>query len=197
MKQHIVPAIKLTILSFLLMSVLYPLLIWGIAQVAPAQGKGETVTMNNNIVGYQKEGQMFNQDKYFWSRPSAVNYNGAGSGGSNKGPSNPNYLKDVQARIDTFLAHNPGITKSQIPSELVTASGSGLDPDISPEAAHIQVKRIASIRNQAEADIYELVAKNTEMPLFGLFGTSIALSEKMLAPLVLMSTSYIPKPTAK
>jgi len=172
MKQHIVPAIKLTILSFLLMSVLYPLLIWGIAQVAPAQGKGETVTMNNNIVGYQKEGQMFNQDKYFWSRPSAVNYNGAGSGGSNKGPSNPNYLKDVQARIDTFLAHNPGITKSQIPSELVTASGSGLDPDISPEAAHIQVKRIASIRNQAEADLHDLIAKNTEMPLFGLFGTS-------------------------
>jgi K+-transporting ATPase ATPase C chain len=171
MKQHIFPAIKLTILCFLLVSVLYPLFIWGIAQAAPANGKGETVVVDNNTVGYQREGQLFNQDKYFWSRPSAVNYNGAGSGGSNKGPANPDYLKDVQARIDTFLAHNPGVTKAQIPSEIVTASGSGLDPDISPEAAYIQVKRIATIRAIPETQINNLIHQGAEKPLSGLFGT--------------------------
>lgn len=172
MKQHIFPAIKLTILSFLLVSVIYPLLIWGIAQAAPANGKGETVMINNKTLGYEKEGQLFNQDKYFWSRPSAVAYNGGGSGGSNKGPTNPDYLKDVQARIDTFSVHNPGVSKQQIPSELVTASGSGLDPDISPEAVYIQAKRIATIRALPEAQVRNLIDQNTEKPLFGLFGTS-------------------------
>lgn len=171
MTQHIFPAIKLTGLSFILLSVLYPLFIWGIAQAAPAKGEGEAVIINNKTVGYQKLGQLFNQDKYFWSRPSAVNYNGAGSGGSNKGPTNPGYLKDVEARINIFLAHNPGITKNQIPSELVTASGSGLDPDISPRAAYLQVKRIAAIRAMPETIINNLIAQNIERPLLGLFGT--------------------------
>lgn len=172
MKEHIFPAIKLTILSFLLLSVLYPLFIWGIAQAAPAKGQGEIVMVDNKKAGYQKEGQLFNQDRYFRSRPSAVNYNGAGSGGSNKGPTNPDYLKDVQARIDTFLVHNPGVTKQQIPSELATASGSGLDPDLSPQAAYIQVKRIAMIRDLPEAQIKGLIFQNTEKPLLGLFGTA-------------------------
>lgn len=171
MKQHIFPAIKLTILSFILLSILYPLFIWGIAQAAPAQGKGETVIVDNKKVGYKKEGQLFNQVKYFWSRPSAVNYNGAGSGGSNKGPTNPDYLKDVQSRIDTFLVHNPGITKEQIPSELVTASSSGLDPHISPEAAFIQVKRIGATRNLSEAELNKLIERHTEQPLAGVLGT--------------------------
>jgi potassium-transporting ATPase KdpC subunit len=172
MKQHIFPAIKLTVLCFLLLSVLYPLLIWGIAQAAPANGKGETVIVDNKTVGYQKEGQLFTQDKYFWSRPSAVNYNGAGSGGSNKGPTNPDYLKDVQARIDSFLAHNPGVTKQQIPSDMITASGSGLDPDISPEAAYIQAKRIATIRAIPEAQVRNFVTQHIQKPLIGLLGTS-------------------------
>jgi K+-transporting ATPase ATPase C chain len=172
MKQHIFPAIKLTILSFVFLCVLYPLVIWAIAQLAPANGKGETVIANGKIVGYQKEGQLFNQDKYFWSRPSAVAYNAAGSGGSNKGTTNPDYLKDVQARIDTFIAHNPCITKDQIPSEVVTASGSGLDPDISPAAAYIQVKRIATIRGLPESRIQILIAQNIKKPFLGLFGTA-------------------------
>ena len=172
MKQHIFPAIKLTVLSFVLLSVLYPLLIWGIAQAAPAKGKGETVIVNSKTAGYQKEGQLFSQDKYFWSRPSAVAYNAAGSGGSNKGPANPGYLKDVQARIDTFLAHNPGVKKEQIPSEMVTASGSGLDPDISPEAAYLQVMRIATARALPEAAIRNVIEQNAEKPLLGLFGTA-------------------------
>jgi len=172
MKQHIFPAIKLTVLSFFLVSVLYPFLIWSIAQVAPAHGEGETVMINNKPVGYEKEGQLFNEDKYFWGRPSAVNYNAAVSGGSNKGPTNNDYLKEVAARTDTFIAHNPGILKQQVPSDLVTASGSGLDPDISPDAAYLQIKRIANSRNLSEAAIRGLVDKHVEGPLVGLFGTS-------------------------
>ena len=107
----------------------------GIAQAAPAKGKGETVTVNGKVVGYKLIGQKFTDDKYFWSRPSAVDYNAAGSGGSNKGPTNPDYLKTVQDRIDSFLVHNPGIKKEEIPSELVTASGSGQDPDISVQGS--------------------------------------------------------------
>ena len=108
------------------------MLIAGIGQAAPGGGKGETVSVNGKVVGYKLIGQKFTDDKYFWGRPSAVDYNAAGSAGSNKGPTNPDYLKTVQDRIDTFLVHNPGIKKEEIPSELVTASGSGLDPDISP-----------------------------------------------------------------
>ena len=93
-----------------------------LVKLTPGGGKGETVTVNGKVVGYEKIGQKFTDDKYFWSRPSAVDYNAAGSAGSNKGPSNPDYLKIVQDRIDTFLVHNPGVKKEEIPAELVTAS---------------------------------------------------------------------------
>lgn len=172
MKQHILPGIKLTAVCIFFFMIAYPLLIWVVAQAAPAKGKGETVSINNRIVGYQLEGQNFTDDKYFFSRPSAVGYNAAGSGGSNKGPTNPDYLKTVQNRIDTFLAHNPGVKKEEIPSELVTASGSGLDPDLSPAAAYIQVKRIAHTRNITEQQLNDLIAKNIQQPLLGLFGTA-------------------------
>lgn len=169
MKEHILPAIKLTILSILLLAVVYPLIVWGVAQFAPNKGKGEIIRYNNKTY-YSNVGQSFTEDKYFWSRPSAVDYNAAGSGGSNKAPSNEEYLKRVQARIDTFLVHNPGVAKSEIPVDLITASGSGLDPNISVQAAKIQVKRIAKIRGIAEANLQQLILANTEKPLLGLFG---------------------------
>lgn len=172
MKQNILPALRLTIVCIIFFMVVYPLLIWIIAQAAPAKGKGETVIANNKIVGYKLEGQKFTEDKYFNSRPSAVDYNAAGSAGSNKGPTNPDYLKTVQDRIDTFLVHNPYIKKEDISSELVTASGSGLDPDLSPAAAFVQVKRIAKTRNIPEQQLNDLVAKNIQQPLLGLFGTA-------------------------
>lgn len=172
MKQHIFPAVRLTLVSIVAFMVVYPLLIWAIAQAAPNKGKGETVTVNNKIVGYKLEGQSFTNDNYFNSRPSAVGYNAAGSGGSNKGPSNPDYLKTVQDRVDTFLVHNPSVKKEQIPSELVTASGSGLDPDISPEAALIQINRISKERNIPADKLKQLVAKQTDKPLLGMFGTT-------------------------
>src|SRR6185437_155897 len=170
MKQYFLPALRLTLVCIIVFMGLYTLLIWVIAQAAPNSGKGETVSINNKVVGYKLEGQSFTDDKYFDSRPSACGYNAAGSGASNKGPSNPAYLKDVQNRIDTFLVHNPSVKKEDIPSELVTASGSGLDPDLSPQGAHVQVARVAKTRNISEEKIKELVAQQINKPLLGLLG---------------------------
>jgi len=160
----------MTLVMLIICSLLYPLFIAAIGKLTPGRGKGETVTVNGKVVGYALIGQKFDQDKYFWGRPSAVAYNAAGSAGSNKGPTNPDYLKDVQSKIDTFLVHNPGVTKSEIPSELVTYSGSGLDPDISPAGAYVQVARIAKTRNLSEEKIKALVAQHIKKPLLGLFG---------------------------
>lgn len=172
MKKYLLPSLKMTLIMILLLAVLYPVSIALLAKLAPGGGKGQTVMVNGNVVGYARIGQKFTDDKYFQSRPSAVDYNAAGSAGSNKGPTNPDYLKTVQDRIDTFLVHNPGINRSQIPSELVTASGSGLDPHLSPAAAKVQVKRIAAIRNVDEAMLNNLVEKYTNRPLLGMFGPS-------------------------
>src|SRR5471030_2654571 len=143
MKTYILPALKLTAVLIILCSVLYPLLITAIAKMAPGGGDGVTLSYNGKVVGYKNIGQKFTNDKYFWSRPSAVDYNANGSAGSNKGPTDSAYLKTVQDRIDSFLVHNPSVKKADIPSELVTASGSGLDPDLSPQGAYVQVARVA------------------------------------------------------
>jgi len=157
MKNNLLISLKLTLLMIILCSVMYPLLISVVGKAAAGGGDGETVTVNNKVVGYANIGQKFTEDKYFWSRPSAVDYNAAGSAGSNKGPSNPDYLKIVSDRIDSFLAHNPGVKKEEVPAELVTASGSGLDPDISLASANIQVKRIAKARDLDESKLKELI----------------------------------------
>ena len=172
MKKFIWPSVKLTLVLLVICSLLYPLLISAVAKMAPGGGDGEKVTFKGRVVGYANIGQKFTLDKYFWSRPSAVDYNAAGSAGSNKGPTNPDYLKQVQDRIDTFLVHNPGVQKNEIPAELVTASGSGLDPDLSPEGAKVQSKRIAVARNVPVSSILALIDHQTEGPLLGLFGPS-------------------------
>ncbi|MBL7722931.1 MAG: K(+)-transporting ATPase subunit C [Chitinophagaceae bacterium] len=172
MKKDLLISLKLTLLMIILCAVLYPLLIAGIGKATPGGGKGETVSVNGKVVGYEKIGQKFTDDKYFWGRPSAVDYNAAGSAGSNKGPSNPDYLQIVKDRIDSFLVHNPGVKKEEIPAEMVTASGSGLDPDISPAGAYIQVKRIASIRNLPEEKVKALVEEHIQKPLAGMLGPS-------------------------
>lgn len=172
MKKYLLPGLKLTIVMIILCAVLYPLLIAGVSKLAPGQGKGETISVNGKVVGYANIGQKFTDDKYFWGRPSAVDYNATGSAGSNKGPSNADYLQVVKDRIDSFLVHNPGVKKEQIPAEMVTASGSGLDPDISPASAKIQTKRIASIRNIDELKLLNLIDQHTESPLAGMLGPS-------------------------
>jgi len=172
MKTYLLPSLKLTIILLVLLSGIYPLFIALVAKLAPGGGDGVTVVVNGKTVGYENIAQSFKSDKYFQSRPSAVGYNAAGSGASNKGPTNPDYLKTVHAAIDTFMRHNPGISKADIPAELVTASGSGLDPDLSPEGAKIQIKRVARLRNMPEQDLVKLVNEHTEGPLLGLFGPS-------------------------
>lgn len=167
MKNNIIPAIRLTLVCLVFFCGIYTLTVFGISKIAPA-----SMSFTKTKAGYYENvGQSFTNDNYFYSRPSAVGYNAAGSGGSNKGPSNPDYLAEVQARIDTFLVHNPEVKKSEIPSDLVTASGGGLDPNISVQAAKVQVKRIAKIRNLNEATINQLIEQQTEKPLLGLFGT--------------------------
>ncbi len=170
MKKYILPSIKLTIVMVVLLALVYPILLSAVGTMAPGAGKGETVSVNGKVVGYALVGQKFTDDKYFQGRPSAVDYNAAGSAGSNKGPSNPDYLKLVQERIDSYLVHNPGVKKDEIPAELVTASGSGLDPDLSPAAAKIQVKRIAAVRKIEEGKLIALVDQQTEGPLLGIAG---------------------------
>ena len=160
MKNNLLISLKLTLLMIILCSVMYPLLISVAGKAAAGGGDGETVTVNNKVVGYANIGQKFTDDKYFWSRPSAVDYNAAGSAGSNNGPSNPDYLKIVSDRIDSFLVHNPGVKKEEVPAEMVTASGSGLDPDISLSSAHIQVKRIAKARDLDESKLKELINRH-------------------------------------
>lgn len=162
MKQYLFPAIKLTLACIVVFCGLYTLLILGIAQAAPARGERQTVTVNGKKAGYRLEGQSFTADRYFNGRPSAAGYNAAGSSGSNKGPSNPDYLKTVSDRIDSFLVHNPAIKKSDIPSDLVTASGSGLDPDISLQGALVQVERIAKERNMAKQKLIDLIGNTKE-----------------------------------
>ena len=170
MKEHILPALRLTFFCILFFCGVYTFLIWAVAQLAPDKGQGQTLSVNGKVVGYALDGQNFTQDRYFWSRPSAVSYNGAGSGGSNKGPSNPDYLKDVQSKIDSFLVHNPGVKKEDIPAELVTYSGSGLDPDLSPAGAHIQVRRVATARGLPDDKLTALVDASVEHPFLGIFG---------------------------
>lgn len=167
MKNNIIPAIRLSLVCLVFFCGIYTLIVYGISKLAP-----NSMAFSKTKAGYyQNVGQSFTNDKYFYSRPSAVGYNAAGSGGSNKSTSNPTYLAEVQARIDTFLVHNPEITKSAIPSDLVTASGSGIDPNISVQGAKVQVKRIAKVRNISENTINQLIEQQTEKPLLGLFGT--------------------------
>jgi len=170
MKTYLLPSIKLTIILIVLTAGIYPLAIAGIGKLTPGNGDGVTVKYKGRVVGYALIGQKFTKDEYFWGRPSAVDYNAAGSGGSNKGPSNPDYLKQVEQRIQDFMKHNPGVIRAQIPAELVTASGSGLDPDITPAGAQIQVARVAKVRGLPVDALTKLVTAHTEGPLFGLFG---------------------------
>ncbi len=170
MKTFLLPSFKISIILLVIVSGIYPLVIAGIGQFTPGNGEGETVKFNGRVVGYANIGQKFTKDKYFWSRPSAADYKADAGAGSNKGPSNPDYLKDVKARIDTFLKHNPGVKPADIPAELDTASGSGLDPDLSPAGAKVQAARVAKVRNLTVEQVYKIIDDNTTGPLLGLFG---------------------------
>lgn len=171
MKTNIFPAIRLTLVCLVFFCVFYNGIVWGFAQLMPDKGAGSLVKANGKTY-YENVGQKFDEPGYFWSRPSAVDYNAAGSGGSNKGPSNPEYLNEVETRIEAFLKANPTVKRANVPADLVTSSGSGLDPNISVEAAQVQVERVALERNVSAEKLRNLIANHTEKPLFGAFGPS-------------------------
>jgi K+-transporting ATPase ATPase C chain len=156
--------------------IIYPLAVTGIAQVAfPHQANGSIITKNNKPVGSALIGQQFDNPKYFWGRLSATGpypYNGAASSGSNLGPNNPNLTAAVDARIKALHKAEPRNT-AKIPVDLVTASGSGLDPHISLAAAEYQVKRVAKARGLDETSVRSLVAKNTKGRWLGMIGEPV------------------------
>jgi K+-transporting ATPase ATPase C chain len=162
--------IKMHFSVLLLFGLLFPLLIWGVGLLLPYHAMGLPLYKDGQLIGFKNIGQKFYSDKYFWGRPSAVDYNAAATGGSNKGPTKLEYLAEIERRIQEFQNKNPEIPRNEIPSDLVTASGSGLDPHISPQAAFIQIPRIAAVRHIDRARLRKLVENNIELPFMGLFG---------------------------
>jgi len=167
------PAVVLFLILMMITGMAYPLLVTGVAQVLfPYQANGSQIVENGTVVGSELIGQPFSDPKYFWGRLSATpgfEYNASLSSGSNLGSSNPTLSEMVQARIDALHAVDPNNTQP-IPSDLVTASASGLDPDISLASAEYQLSRVARERNLSEETVQALIDQNTKDPLLGLFG---------------------------
>jgi len=172
MKHQLKPAILLFLLLTVLTGLIYPLLVTGLAQALfPHQANGSLIVKGGRAVGSALIGQPFTSPTYFWSRPSATGpfpYNAASSSGSNLGPTNPALLARVKSDIARIRASHPG--KGPIPVDLVTASASGLDPHISPEAAYYQVDRVAAARGLDPAAVRALVEKHVEGRWLGLIG---------------------------
>jgi potassium-transporting ATPase KdpC subunit len=173
MLKELKPALLMLAVLSVVTGVAYPLLVTGIAQgLFPYQANGSLIEKGGKVAGSELIGQPFSDPRYFWSRPSATGptpYNGGASTGSNQGPLNPALEEAVKARIDALKAADPGNTVP-IPVDLVTASGSGLDPHISPAAAEYQMGRIARARGLDVAALRALVAQHTEGRQFGMLG---------------------------
>ena len=172
MKQHLRIAILMTLVTTLLFGIVYPLAVTGLGQlIFPAQANGSMILHNGQIIASHLIGQPFSSDKYFHSRPSAAG-NGydpvASSGGaSNLGPTNRQLVDRVQSDVQRLRSESPG---TPIPVDLVTTSGSGLDPDISPAAAAFQIPRVAKARGMSEADLRALVSNHTSGRQLGVLG---------------------------
>ena len=172
--RNLVKSLRLTLVFCVFFSICYILVLWifGLI-VGPGGGNAETLVLNGRVVGAANVGQQFMKDLYFWGRPSHAGdgYDASSSSGSNKGPTNEEYLADVNIRIDSFLKKHPYLERNDVPSEMVTASASGLDPHITPESAYVQVKRVAKARGMEEGAVRSLVDQAVEKPLLGMFGT--------------------------
>jgi K+-transporting ATPase ATPase C chain len=173
MTAHVRPALVSLLLLSVITGVAYPLLVTAIAQVAfPYQANGSLIVHDGRVMGSALIGQPFDHPKYFWGRPSGTSpfaYNAGASAGSNLGPTNPAQIVAVQGRVDALHAVDPGNT-APVPVDLVTASGSGLDPDISPAAALYQVPRVARVRGFSPETVRLLVERHTEGRWLGFLG---------------------------
>ena len=182
MLKELRPAIVLLLAFTVLTGLVYPLIMTGVAEVIfPNQAQGSLIEKDGKVVGSALIGQSFTSDRYFRSRPSAtlgpdpadpskttsVPYNAANSGGSNLGPTSKALIERITADVDRLKQEN---ASSRVPTDLVTTSASGLDPDITPEAAYFQVPRVAKARNLPENDVSRLVADNIQGRTLGIFG---------------------------
>ena len=183
-------AVVVTVVLMLICGLLFPLLLSGLSALFfPHQANGSLITAGGLTVGAQNVGQEFTEDYYMWSRPSAYHYNvyiedeqgnqtytdgtefpGLGSGSNNYAATNPDLAARVEEDLQNFLEKNPGIKEEDIPTDLLTASGSGLDPHISPVSAEIQIPRIAKAAGLSEDQVREIVSRHTGGKLLGIFG---------------------------
>jgi K+-transporting ATPase ATPase C chain len=171
--KYLRPAVTMTAVLIVLTGIAYPLVVMGIGELLfSSRAGGSLIERNGAIVGSSLIGQGFRSDRYFQGRPSAAGtgYDAASSGGSNLAPTNKVLIDAVAQRIKALTEANPGTTPGKVPVELVTASGSGLDPEISPAAADFQVKRVAKVRGMTEEEVRSLIAANTSARWAGIFG---------------------------
>jgi K+-transporting ATPase ATPase C chain len=171
MVKEIKQAILFTVVTMVLLGGGYHVVLWGIGRVVfAAQAEGSLIRRGDGtIVGSRLIAQKFSRPEYFRPRPSGVDYNAASTGGTNYGPSNPDHLKAVQERLETIVKDEK-VTPGRVPSEMVTASGGGIDPHIPPAAAELQAPRVAASRKVDVGRVRELIAAHTEPPTLGLLG---------------------------
>jgi potassium-transporting ATPase KdpC subunit len=171
MMREIKQAILFTLVTMVLIGGAYHALVWAIGRVAfPKQAEGSLIRRSDgSIIGSRLIAQKFARPEYFHPRPSGVDYNAAATGGTNYGPSNPDHLKAVKARLEDAMKEE-GVAASQLPSEIITASGGGMDPHIPPNAAGLQAPRVARARHISEDQVRALIQQHTEPPTFGLLG---------------------------
>jgi K+-transporting ATPase ATPase C chain len=163
--------LRLSLVLLVVCGLAYPMAVTGLASLTmPAKAEGSLIEVDGKVIGSELIGQMFKDPKYFSGRVSSIQYNAAGSGSGNYAPSNKDMIERTKKDIEVFLAANPDVKKADFPADLLTNSGSGLDPHISPLAAEIQVPRIAKIRGVEEEDISKLIKKHTEGRQLGVFG---------------------------
>jgi potassium-transporting ATPase KdpC subunit len=191
MLTEIKRGILFTVVTIVLLGGGYNVLLWGIGRtVFPAQAEGSLIRRaDGTVIGSRLIAQKFTRPEYFQPRPSGVDYNAASTGGTNFGPSNPDHLKAVQERLDAAMTLE-GVTANQVPSEMVTASGGGMDPHIPPAAAALQANRVAAARGAPIDRIRQLIQAHTEAPTLGFLGRArinvlelnLALDEALGAP---------------
>lgn len=168
---NIIRSIRFTIVFAVILGIFYPLAVLGIGQwFFPWQANGSLVTFHHHKVGSMLIAQAVNQPGLFQPRPSAVQYNADGSGGSNLGPTNPALLKEIQQNIQKIEKQNPNIPIQEIPTSMVESSASGLDPDITLRDAQLQISRIAQVTGLSKNWLEQLIKKDTIHPTFGIWG---------------------------